>query len=207
MLGDPASSGPSAMSSPAVSLTTIPLDSVPPVHRLASPSLHWRRTAKGVTIRAPRTRHLLPAVGGVTLTCAVLALVAMRLASLPVARDGADWLGSVIMLLLPCLFGLMGLFTLIPVVCPPRLRLDEGGGATLMLPAGFVLHRRRLAAGTFELRVHRWVHGGPTKLGTLFVRDRRNHATYPVFHKYPASELAEIVRSLASTLTPAGRPA
>lgn len=201
MLGDHASSGLSAMSDPAVTLTTIPLDSVPPAHHLAAPSLHWYRNRKGITVHAPRTRHLLPAVGGVMLTCVVLALVALRLASLPVARDGADRLGSVILLVLPCLFGLMGLFALLPVVCPPRLRVDAEG-ATLILPTGFCLYRRRLAAGTFELRIHRWVSSGPAALGTLFVRDRRNHATYPLFHRYPTTELAEIVRSVTTTLTP-----
>jgi hypothetical protein len=134
-------------------------------------------------------------------TCVVLALAALRLANLPVARDGADRLGSVILLALPCLFGLMGLLTLLPVICPPRLRLDAKG-VTLIVPTGFLLCRRRLEPGTFELRIHQWGGPAPTKLATLFLRDRRHHATYPVFHRYPAGELAAVVRSLASVTAP-----
>jgi hypothetical protein len=96
----------------------------------------------------------------------------------------------------------MALFTLIPLFCPPRLRLDATGGITLILPSGFRLLRCRLAAGTFELRTHQWVNGGEDKLATLFLRDRQNRTTYPVFHKYPASELADIVRSLRVNLQP-----
>jgi hypothetical protein len=204
MLGDPASSGPSGLPDPAVSLTTIPLDSAPPNLHPVVPSLHWRRSETSLTIRAPRTRHLLPAVGGVMVTSIVLALAALRLANLPVARDGADRLGSVILLALPCLFGLMGLLTLLPVICPPRLRVD-GGGVTLVVPTGFLLCRRHLDAGTFELRVHEWGGSAPVKLATLFLRDRRHHATYPVFHRYPATELADVVRSLAGLAIPATR--
>jgi len=86
LTGDPASLGPSALTQPAASLTTIPLDSVPPRHHAAS--LHCRRTPTGVTISAPRGRHLLPAVGGVMLTCLVLAFASYRLSRLPVAREG-----------------------------------------------------------------------------------------------------------------------
>jgi hypothetical protein len=205
MLGDPASSGPSALTHPAASLTTIPLDSTTPFHH--APSLYWRRTDTTLTVSAPRTRHLLPALGGVLLTAAALAFVVLRLSTLPESHNQAARVGSLIMLVLPCGFGLAGLFTLLPLICPPRLRVDATG-ATLTLPSGFSLCRRHLAAGTFEIRLHQWCRTtGPRRIATLFLRDRANHATYAVFHKYPASELADIVRQLAATLTPAARPA
>lgn len=205
MLGESASSGLSALNHPAASLTTIPLDSAIQHHDLIH-CLHWRKADSAIIISAPRRRHLLRAAGGVLLTCGTLAFAVFRLANLPVARGTADRIGLLMMLVLPCAFGLAGLFALLPVICPARLRLD-GTGATVRLPTGFCLCRRHLAPGTFEIRVHEWCRTamGPGRMATLFLRDRQNHATYPVFHKYPASELAEIMRSISGGLTTVGR--